>query len=162
MIHTPINGRGHCSLKRNLLFSVLLLAFCGTTSGATKGKGKDGNSVKGAAKGNGRTETGSNDPQELGKQGFKAMETGNLKLCAKKFRQAIKLDPTYSDYHTQVCLIWISRTICLACMTRGTTCSVLDLCNVQLATCLRGLGDRQEAIHEFETSISLMDVERNR
>jgi hypothetical protein len=147
-----------------MLLSVFLLAFCEITSGATKGRAKDGKSVKGAGKGNVRTETGSNNPQQLGKQGSKAMEMGDLNSCAKNFRQAIKLDPTYSDYHTQVCSLDIKKLskLCLACMTMVTTCSVLDLCNMQLATCLRGLGNRQEAILEFETSISLMEVERNR
>jgi len=86
------------------------------------GKGGKGGKVGGA----------SQKLKRLSEEGFAAAEAGNLDLCSRKFAAAAKLDPTYSDYHTQ------------------------------LATCLRGLGRKQEAMQEFELARLHMDEQRNR
>jgi hypothetical protein len=78
-----------------LLFIMLTEYVCE----AKKGKGKEGKIGKGSGK---AKDASSADAQQLAKSGFKAMEIGDLNSCVQKFGLAVKQDPSYSDYHTQV------------------------------------------------------------
>ena len=70
--------------------------------------------------------------KKLANEGFAFLEQRNFDQATAKFESAVELDPTYSDYHTQ------------------------------LATCYRLLGNAAKAVEEYNRAISHMNETRNR
>jgi tetratricopeptide (TPR) repeat protein len=70
--------------------------------------------------------------KKIGAEGFSLLEQRKFEQAAAKFEAAVAVDPTYSDYHTQ------------------------------LATCFRVLGHAAKAVEEYKLAISYMNETRNR
>eukprot|EP00960_Hanusia_phi_P012341 360234-Hanusia_phi.AAC.1 len=68
----------------------------------------------------------------VAQEGAIALEKGNFPVAISKYQKATEIDPAYSDYHTQ------------------------------LATALRAVGRREEAVRSYEAAISMMDEPRNK
>lgn len=94
-----------------LLFAVVLILAVPSANSVGGGKKKGGGSGQeqkragGGGGGRGQAPGAAGDPGKGKKQeseGFAAMEAGNFEVCVKKFAKAAKLDPSYSDHHTQV------------------------------------------------------------
>lgn len=76
-----------------LLLSSLFLSLTqgeGAPRGSNKDKGKKVRNVDRAG------------AETVAAEGHKAIQAGNVDLCVKRFGEASEMDPTYSDYHTQV------------------------------------------------------------